>query len=78
MGIDIDTRDDAQFGLLLDLAPYSIHAEGRCAGRTVFTADDGGALWIALTRAQESELLARLAAQGIPAAALTASAARGR
>ncbi|MFI8182831.1 hypothetical protein ACIF70_20245 [Actinacidiphila glaucinigra] len=36
MGIDIDARDDAQFGLLLDLAPYTIHAEGRCEGRTVF------------------------------------------
>ncbi|WP_431962285.1 hypothetical protein [Actinacidiphila sp. bgisy160] len=76
MGIDIDVRDDAQFGLLLDLVPYTIHAEGRRAGRTVFTADDSGAaLWIAVTRAQEAELLKRLAARGIAATALSA---RGR
>ncbi|MDX2846926.1 hypothetical protein [Actinacidiphila glaucinigra] len=41
----------------------------------MFTADDPGDLWSALTRAQEAELLARLAAHGIPEAAL---AARGR
>ncbi|MFP8907409.1 hypothetical protein ACLIYN_24460 [Streptomyces atacamensis] len=28
MGIDIDIRDDAQFDLLLDLAPFTISAEG--------------------------------------------------
>jgi hypothetical protein len=73
MGIDIDVRDDAQFRLLLDLAPYTIHAEGRREDRTVFRADDTGtALWIAVTPEEEAELLSRLAAQGIPATALTA------
>ncbi|WP_329183655.1 hypothetical protein [Actinacidiphila glaucinigra] len=41
----------------------------------MFTADDPGDLCSAVTRAQEAELLARLAAHGIPEAAL---AARGR
>ncbi|MEU1541577.1 hypothetical protein ABZ461_26385 [Actinacidiphila glaucinigra] len=41
----------------------------------MFTADDPGDLWSAVTRAQEAELLARLAAHGIPETAL---AARGR
>lgn len=72
MGIDIDARDDAQFRLLLDLAPHTIHAEGRQGRHRVFSADDSGtALWIAVTREQEAELPSRPAVRGIPATALT-------
>ncbi|MFF0167423.1 hypothetical protein [Streptomyces prasinus] len=67
MGIDVDVRDDAQFEVLLALAPYTIHAEGRRAGRPVFSADDtGAALWVAVTQQQEAELMSRLVAHGIP------------
>ncbi|GAA4834871.1 hypothetical protein [Kitasatospora terrestris] len=67
MGIDIDVRDDAQFELLLDLAPHAINAEGRRGDRLVFGAGDSGtSLWIAVTREQEVELLSRLDALGIP------------
>jgi hypothetical protein len=67
MGIDVDVRDDAQFEVLLALAPYTIHAEGRRQGRPVFSAGDTGtALWLAVTEWQEVELMSRLHAYGIP------------
>jgi len=67
MGIDIDVRDDAQFEVLLALAPYTIHAEAWRTGRQVFSAGDTGtALWVAVTQQQEVELMSRLAAHGIP------------
>jgi hypothetical protein len=70
-GIDIDVRDDVQFGLLLDLAPFTISAEGWRGDRLVFSASDSGtSLWMAVTREQEAELLARLDALGIPPTAL--------
>ncbi|MFF1875275.1 hypothetical protein [Kitasatospora herbaricolor] len=76
MGIDIDVRDDAQFELLLDLAPYVINAEGRQRGRLVFGASDSGtSLWIAVTQGQEAELLSQLESLGI---APTAFALRDR
>ncbi|MEU0136855.1 hypothetical protein ABZ172_22935 [Streptomyces sp. NPDC006296] len=72
MGIDIDVRDDGQFEVLLDLAPYTIHAEGRRDGRLVFSASDSGtALWIEATQEQEAALLSRLGLLGIPSAVLT-------
>ncbi|MEU9994210.1 hypothetical protein [Streptomyces sp. NPDC050848] len=77
MGIDIDVRDDAQFELLLDLAPHTIHTEGRRGNQLVFNASDSGtSLWMALTQEQETELLSRLHAQGIPPEAITSSALR--
>ncbi|MBP0460630.1 hypothetical protein [Streptomyces montanisoli] len=72
MGIDIDVRDDGQFAVLSDLAPYTIHAEGRRAGRRVFSANDSGtALWIEVTRKQEAALLSRLGQLGIAPGVLT-------
>ncbi|MFD7703355.1 hypothetical protein [Streptomyces caelestis] len=72
-GIEIDVRDDAQFELLLDLAPYTINAEGWQGERLVFSASDSGtALWIAVTDEQAAQLLARLDASGIPPTALSA------
>lgn len=72
MGIDLDVRDDGQFQVLSDLAPYTIHAEGRRAGRLVFSASDSGtALWIEVTQEQEAALLSRLAQLGIPSGVLT-------
>ncbi|THA78681.1 hypothetical protein [Streptomyces sp. A0592] len=66
MGIDVDVRDDAQFEVLLDLAPYTIHAEGWRGGRQIFSASDTGtALWVAVTQQQEVELMSRLMAHGI-------------
>ncbi|MEU1698147.1 hypothetical protein ACPC36_30935 [Streptomyces pseudogriseolus] len=77
-GIEIDVRDDAQFELLLDLAPHTINAEGWRGDRLVFSASDSGtALWIAVTDEQAAELLARLDALGIPSTALSAQP-RGR
>jgi hypothetical protein len=71
MGIDIDVRDDGQFEVLSDLAPYTIHAEGWREGRQVFSASDSGtALWIAVTQEQEAQLLSRLDLLGIPSTAL--------
>lgn len=67
MGIDIDVRDDAQFEVLLDLAAHTIHAEASAAGRQVFAASDTGtALWVAVTAAQEEQLLSLLDGFGIP------------
>ncbi|MEW1773553.1 hypothetical protein [Streptomyces sp. NPDC086777] len=73
MGIDLDVRDDGHFKVLTDLAPYTIHAEGRRHGRLVFSASDSGtALWIEVTQEQEAELLSRLGRLGIPSDVLTA------
>ncbi|MFB7476036.1 hypothetical protein [Kitasatospora sp. NPDC056184] len=55
-GLDtaIDVRDDAQFELLLDLVPHTIHTEGQRADRLVFSAGDSGtSLCIAVTQDQE-------------------------
>jgi hypothetical protein len=66
MGIDIDVRDDDQFQVLSDLAPYTIHAEGSHDGRLVFSASDTGtALWVEVTQAQEAALRLRLSRLGI-------------
>jgi hypothetical protein len=71
MGIGIDVRDDDGFGVLADLSPYTICAEGWSGDRLVFGADDSGAsLWLWLTPRQEADLLARLAVRGIPRTAL--------
>jgi hypothetical protein len=71
MGIDIDIHDDAQFEVLLDLAPYTIHAEGWQGNRRVFSASDSGtSLWIAVTQEQEAELMSQLDALGTPPTAL--------
>ncbi|WP_199924887.1 hypothetical protein [Streptomyces sp. NRRL WC-3725] len=73
MGIDVDVRDDAQFEVLLALAPYTIHAEGWRGGQLVFSASDtGSALWVAVTQQHEVELLSRLMAHGIPPTAFIA------
>ncbi len=78
MGIDIDVHDDAQFELMLDLAPHTINAEGRRGNRLIFSASDSGtSLWIAVTQEQEVELLSRLDALGIPPTALAVQP-RGR
>ncbi|MEV8035333.1 hypothetical protein [Streptomyces sp. NPDC086182] len=72
MGIDIDVRDDAQFELLLDLAPYTIHAEAWRGDQQVYSASDTGtSLWISVTPEQRAELLSRLDSLGIPPTALT-------
>jgi hypothetical protein len=71
MAIGIDVRDDEQFGLLLDLAPYTINAEGRQGDRSIFSAaDTGTSLCVAVTQEQETALLSRLAALGVPSPAL--------
>ncbi|MCX5401352.1 hypothetical protein [Streptomyces sp. NBC_00102] len=78
MGIEIDVRDDAQFGVLLALAPYTIHTEGWRGGQEIFSASDTGtALWIAVTARQEARLMSRLSALGVPEAAFTGEP-RGR
>jgi hypothetical protein len=78
MGTDIDVRDDRQFEVLSDLAPYTINAEGRRGERLVFSANDSGtSLWIAVTEEQEADLLARLEALGIPPTVLAVKP-RGR
>lgn len=71
MGIDIDVRDDEQFGVLLDLVPYTINADGRHGDCSIFGAGDTGtSLCIAVTREQETALLSRLAALGVPSPVL--------
>ncbi|MER5362644.1 hypothetical protein [Streptomyces sp. NPDC002785] len=61
MGIDVDVHDDAQFDVLLALAPYTIHAEAWRQGQPLFSADDTGtALWISVTSQQETQLMSRL------------------
>ncbi|WRZ95348.1 hypothetical protein OHB54_43820 [Streptomyces sp. NBC_01007] len=71
MGIGIDVRDDEQFGVLLDLAPYTINADGRQGDCLIFSANDTGtSLCIAVTQEQETELLSRLAARGISSTVL--------
>ncbi|RST17671.1 hypothetical protein [Streptomyces sp. WAC05374] len=71
MGIDIDVRNDAQFALLLDLAPHTINAEGWREDQLVFSASDSGtSLWMVVTRGQEGEPRSRLEVLGIPPTAL--------
>ncbi|MFE9880279.1 hypothetical protein [Streptomyces sp. NPDC005784] len=66
MGIDIDVRDDEQFGVLLDLVPYTINADGWQGDCLIFGASDTGtSLCIAVTQEQETALLSRLAALGV-------------
>ncbi|MEU9623879.1 hypothetical protein [Streptomyces sp. NPDC048155] len=66
MGIDVDIHDDAQFDVLLALAPYTIHAEARRQSEPLFSADDTGtALWIAVTSQQELQLMSRLGALAV-------------
>lgn len=65
-GVDVDVRDDAQFALLLDLAPYTIGAEGWRGDRLVFSASDSGtSLWVSLSAAGEAELRALSVARGV-------------
>ncbi|WP_190012355.1 hypothetical protein [Streptomyces candidus] len=72
MGIDLDVRDDGHFKVLLDLAPYTVHAEGWREGRQVFSASDSGtSLWVEVTQEQEAALLSRLGQLGIPSGVLT-------
>ncbi|MFF3565259.1 hypothetical protein ACFYXS_34970 [Streptomyces sp. NPDC002574] len=74
MGIDIDVEDDVQFEILVDLAPYTIHAEARRGKQQVFGAGDTGtSLWMVITPAQEAELGSRLTARGIPSDVLIAT-----
>ncbi|GAA5701554.1 hypothetical protein [Streptomyces avermitilis] len=71
MGIDIDVRDDKQFGVLADLAPYTINAEGWQGDCLIFSANDTGtSLSIAVTQEQEAALLSRLDARGVSSTAL--------
>ncbi|MGA5701718.1 hypothetical protein [Peterkaempfera bronchialis] len=66
MGIEVDVRDDAQFDLLVALAPYSIHVEGWSRGSVVYSANDTGTgLCVMLTASQETDLVTRLVALGM-------------
>ncbi|MGY1498792.1 hypothetical protein ACW4TU_19710 [Streptomyces sp. QTS52] len=79
MAIDIDVRDDEQFGLLLALAPHTINAEAGQGDRSVFSANDSGtSLWLAVTMEQEAELRRRLGELGIPADVLADAPRRRR
>lgn len=79
MGIDIDVRDDEQFGVLLDLAPLTINAEARQGDRQILSANGSGtSLWLAVTREQERELLARLGVLGIATSVLADAPRRRR
>ncbi|MEV4231028.1 hypothetical protein AB0J81_28850, partial [Streptomyces bobili] len=79
MGIDIDVRDDGQFEVMADLAPYTIGAEGWEGDHLIFSANDTGtSLWIAVTGEQETVLRSRLEALGVPSTALVPHAPRGR
>lgn len=50
MGIDLDLTRDVEFGLLVRLSAYSIHAEAWAQSEPVFSASDtGDHLWFALT-----------------------------
>ncbi|WP_169797004.1 hypothetical protein [Peterkaempfera griseoplana] len=66
MGIEVDVRDDAQFDLLMALAPYSIHVEAWSRGVAVYSASDTGTgLCATVTASQEAELTTRLDAHGM-------------
>ncbi|MET8027007.1 hypothetical protein [Streptomyces avermitilis] len=79
MGIDIDVRDDKQFGVLADLAPYTINAEGWDGDCLIFSANDTGtSLSVAVTQEQEAALLSRLDARGVSSTALVPLQPRGR
>ncbi|MGA5701730.1 hypothetical protein [Peterkaempfera bronchialis] len=66
MGIDVDVQDDAQFDLLVALAPYSINVEAWSRGVAVYSASDTGTgLCVELTAPQEAELVAQLSAHGM-------------
>ena len=78
VGIEVDVQDDAQFEVMVGLAPYSIGVEcwgrGAEAGAEVYGASDTGTgLCVALTPPQEEELTARLAALGVTGAFCTRS-----
>lgn len=76
MGVTIAVRDDAQFDVLLALAPFTIGAEAWRLDQVVFSAaDTGTSLYVAVTAEQEAQLMSRLGALGI---APTAFAPRPR
>ncbi|MEU3822361.1 hypothetical protein AB0E74_22460 [Streptomyces sp. NPDC030392] len=77
MGIAIDVHDDIQFGVLRELAPYTIYAECQRGERVLLSAaDTGTSLWFALTEAEHGRLLARLDGLGIPQAVTAAPPGR--
>lgn len=64
-GIDLDLSRDDEFGLLVRLAPYSIHSEAWIGGDEVFSSSDtGDHAWFALTPKEASDVAARLADAG--------------
>ena len=64
-GIDLDLSREDEFGLLVRLAPYSIHSEAWVDGDEVFSSSDtGDHAWFALTPNEASEAAARLAGAG--------------
>ena len=64
-GIDLDLARDDEFGLLVRLAPYSIHSEAWADGDEVFSSSDtGDHAWFALTPDDASAAAARLAEAG--------------
>lgn len=78
-GIGVDVRDDAQFDVLLALAPYTIHAEAWRADHEIYSASDTGtALCISVTAEEEARLMARLDALGIPRTVFTTRPRRRR
>ena len=65
-GIDLDLSRDDEFGLLVRLAPYSIHSEAWADSHEVFSSSDtGDHAWFALTPAEAAEVASRLEAAGL-------------
>ena len=65
MGIDLDLSRDDDFGLLVRLAPYSIHSEAWVGGEEVFSSSDtGDHAWFAITPSEAIDAAVRLAEAG--------------
>ena len=64
-GIDLDLSRDDEFGLLVRLAPYSIHSEAWADSVLVFScSDSGNHAWFALTPAEATSAADSLADAG--------------
>lgn len=64
--VDLDPRDDIEFGVLIALSPYTLLADGWDeGGRNIYSADDQGGLWLCLTADEYAEVSRRLSEVGV-------------
>jgi hypothetical protein len=65
-GVDLDPCDDAEFEVLVTLAPHTLLADGYDEeGRRIYSAPDQGGLWASLSADEHAEVMRRLRESGV-------------